>query len=100
MACLETEYFNGADGKCYPKTGTGTAVSESKYDGSSSIWGYVPGALTGVASVIASLKGTNTAPVTNIYQSGTGSGNMMMYVIGGILLLIVLFVVLKMGGKK
>ena len=92
--CAPNEYFNSPDGKCYPiKT---TAVDESKYDGSTSIWGYVPAALPGIASIIASLKGGSTAPVTNNYNTGNSTGgNTIWFILGGVVLLIVLFVAMK-----
>jgi len=92
--CGANEYLNGADGKCYPiKT---SKVDEKTYDGSGSVWGYIPAALPGVASIIAALKGGSTAPVTNNYiPSATGGGNMVWMILGGVVLLIVLFVAMK-----
>lgn len=91
--CKENEYFNGATGLCVPIS---KAMDEKKYDGSTSIWGYIPAGLTGISQVISSLKGNNTAPVTNVYnQSPTGGGSMLWIILAVVALIIVLVVAFK-----
>lgn len=94
--CATGEYFNGATGQCVKIK----PVDESKYDGSTSFWGYIPEALPGVASIIAALKGNNTAPVTNNYNTGVAgmSGSMIWIILAIIVFIILLVVAMRKGG--
>lgn len=93
--CATTEYFNGATGKCTPLNSS--TMDEKSYDGKTPIWAYFGEILAGGGALAAGLKGTNTAPVTNVYgnPNQNQNPNTLIYIIGGVVLLIVLFVALK-----
>lgn len=92
--CQDNETMNYASGKCIPIVEPKT--TESKGDGSTSIWGYLPGILSGAGDLLSGAKGS-PKNVTYIQgtQSGAGGSNIIYIGIGGIILLALAYFMLK-----
>lgn len=84
--------------KWYAGTIEGGATSSTANPdtiGSTSIWSFIPGILTGASSIIDSVKGNTPTPVYNIYGDTNKNNNTILYIIIAVVVLAVMFFLLK-----